>query len=79
MFRQVSKKGLYVLLDHVPKHYGASATVNSPKMGPKGANSRTLITFSDDHIFDVFFFSFRFKHVNLLFLSIFELMNENYK
>ena len=34
----IAEKGAYVLIDHV----------NLPKIGPKGANTRILITFSDD-------------------------------
>ena len=47
-FQQTS---LYVLVDHVPKCFGASATVNPPKMGPNGGNTRTFIIFSEDLLF----------------------------
>ena len=35
-FNCLQKKGLYVLVDNVPKYNGASATVKPPKLGPKG-------------------------------------------
>ena len=44
----LQKKSLNVLVDHVPKYFGARATVNLPKTGLKGGNTRTYITFSDD-------------------------------
>ena len=31
----LQKNGLYVLVDHVPQYYGASATLNPQKTGPK--------------------------------------------
>ena len=42
------KKGLYVLVDHVPIYYGASATVNPIETCTKGGNDRIFITLSDD-------------------------------
>ena len=39
---------IFLQVDQVPKYFGASATVSPPKTGPKGRNTRTLITFSDD-------------------------------
>ena len=37
-----------MLVDEFPNYYGASATVNSLKTGPKGGKTRNFITFSDD-------------------------------
>ena len=45
------KKGLYLLFRHVPKHYGASSTVNTPKNVSKEGYTRTFITFSDNLFF----------------------------
>ena len=47
----LQKTKLYMLVDEVPKHLGAKATVNHQKTCPKEGNTRTFITFSDDLFF----------------------------
>ena len=46
LFRR--KTSLHILVGQVPKIFGASATVNPPKTGPEGINTRTFITFCHD-------------------------------
>ena len=42
------KTNFCVLVNHVPKIYGASATVNPQKTGAQGGNTSTFIKFPDD-------------------------------
>ena len=41
----LQKTSLYMLVGQVSKYFGASATVNPPKMSPKGGNTCTFMTF----------------------------------
>ena len=44
----LQKKGLYMLVDQVPKCCGVSAYVSLAKTSPRGRNTSTFTTFSDD-------------------------------
>ena len=44
----LQKKSLYMVVDKVTKYHRTWAPVNPPITGPKGENTRTSITISDD-------------------------------